>query len=82
MQFQVVVKDQLLLYIKGESDVGKCCIIQALELRFTFLSRQAKLVIPIPTNYIANRIERSTIHITLNNNTRADKSFIGKINTL
>ena len=81
-QVQVAIKDQLLLYIKVEGGIRKSCIIQALELGFTFLGRQAKLVISVPTGCAADGIDRSTIYNTLGINTRTGKSFIAKANML
>ena len=37
----------MLLYIRGEGGVGKSRVVQALELGFNFLGRQAELVISL-----------------------------------
>lgn len=80
-QVQVAAEDQLLLYIKDKDGIRKSCIIQALELEFTFLGRQAKLVISMPTGCVVDRIGGSTIYIALGINNGVEKSFVAKANT-
>lgn len=81
-KMQVVVKDQLLLYIRGENNIGKSQIIQALKMRFTFLNKQKELVISISTSCIANSIRGNIIHIALEINTKVRKNFVVKTNML
>ena len=79
-QVQVAIEDQLLLYIRDKSGVRKSRDVQALELGFIFLGRQAELVIFVPMGCAADGIGGNTIHTTLKINTRAEKSFIVKAN--
>lgn len=72
----------MLLYIKSEDGVGKSQVIQVLEMRFIFLNRQKELVISILTDCAADNIRGNTIYIILEINTRIEKDFIIKTNTL
>lgn len=80
----VTRENLLLLYVRGEGELGKSRIIHALEIGFTLLKRRNELVISVPTGCVAEGIRRSTMHATLSINiykTRRSYINISKILT-
>jgi hypothetical protein len=62
-------EDQLLLYVAGEGGTGKTQIIKAIKLGYTYLQREAELLLMAPTGAAAYNIGGRTIHAALGINT-------------
>ena len=71
----IMRKDQLLLYIKGEGNVRKSCVIHVLEMRFTLLARRNELMLVALMQCAAEGIEESTVYTVLSINTCKAKSL-------
>lgn len=61
-------KNQLFLYVRGKSSVGKTYVIKTLEFKFSFLKQFYELVIMASTGAAANNISRSIIYMALSIN--------------
>lgn len=61
----VTKEDQLLLYVRGEGEVGKDHMIYALEIGFILLNKRRELMISKPTECVTKSIEESTVYTTL-----------------
>lgn len=72
----------MLLYIKSKDSIDKSQVIQTLEIRFTFLDRQKKLVFFMQIGYAIDNITENTIYITLKINIRVRKNFVVRTNML
>lgn len=59
------IKDQMLLYIRSKSGIGKNKIINAIELGCFFLLQNFDFIITTPTDTRTDNISSSTIYISL-----------------
>lgn len=75
-------KLQLLLYIWGESGVGKSWVVNAIELGFSLLSCRANLVLAALTGAVASNIEGNTIYICLGISIRNNQERTNKVSSI
>lgn len=59
---------QMLLYVRGEGDVGKSRVIKTIKIRFSLLCRRPELVITALTGAAATNIGGATIYAALDIN--------------
>lgn len=68
-------KDQLLLYIWKQRDIGKSCVIYILKMSFTLLDKKNELILLALTGYIIKAIRRNMMYTVLSISTCKAKSL-------
>ena len=63
-------ENQLLLYVRDESDVDKSRIIRALKVEFDLLKKRNELMLTVSIDCAIDNIDENTIHTSLNITTR------------
>lgn len=59
------LNQQLLIYIRGKSEVEKSRVVKAIKIGFVLLGKRNELVIFMPTSFAINEISKSIVYTTI-----------------
>lgn len=68
--------DELLLVVRGKSDIGKSQVIKAINRAYNVIGKVNQIFITAPTRAAANNISGSTLHPTLGIDTQRTKRSV------